>query len=311
MRDALGADDLGATGACPGQAGHRTDVRPLLRRHPPQRRIELHAGRERPGPSQRHLLSDQACARLGPVRHRRRRPHRQHAERPEEPGRRSGPSRRRSKASSPRSASSQPTSTMWRSRIRTAITSAISSCSRQSTLVVQKAEWEWKPPVGVALRKSGMKAITPDGDHDLFGDGSVMLIATHGHSPGHQNMLVRLPKTGAIMFTGDSVHTKANWDSGRVPQRNFNVPQSLEALERMRAVLKEAKARALDRPRAERGAEPQIRARLLRVSGGKSVARPSQKAARPAAARSSARRSPSTAAKAGNPNANHHRNSTW
>ena len=87
-----------------------------------------------------------------------------------------------------------------------------------------------------------MKAITPDGDHDLFGDGSVMLIATHGHSPGHQNMLVRLPKTGAIMFTGDSVHTKANWDSGRVPQRNFNVPQSLEALERMRAVLKEAKA---------------------------------------------------------------------
>jgi N-acyl homoserine lactone hydrolase len=112
----------------------------------------------------------------------------------------------------------------------------------QSTLVVQKAEWEWKPPVGPVVSQSGMKAITPDGDHDLFGDGSVMLIATHGHSPGHQNMLIRLPKTGAIMFTGDSVHTKANWDSGRVPQRNFNVPQSLEALERMRKVLKEANA---------------------------------------------------------------------
>jgi N-acyl homoserine lactone hydrolase len=112
----------------------------------------------------------------------------------------------------------------------------------QSTLVVQKAEWDWKPPVGTPISQSGMKAITPDGDHDLFGDGSVMLIATHGHSPGHQNMLIRLPKTGAIMFTGDSVHTKANWDSGRVPQRNFNVPQSLEALERMRKVLKEANA---------------------------------------------------------------------
>jgi N-acyl homoserine lactone hydrolase len=112
----------------------------------------------------------------------------------------------------------------------------------QSTLVVQKAEWDWKPPVGVPLPQSGMKAITPDGDHDLFGDGSVTVIATHGHSPGHQNLLVRLPKTGAIMFTGDSVHTKTNWDSGRVPQRNFNVPQSLQALERMRTVLKEAKA---------------------------------------------------------------------
>jgi glyoxylase-like metal-dependent hydrolase (beta-lactamase superfamily II) len=112
----------------------------------------------------------------------------------------------------------------------------------QSTLVVQKAEWDWKPPVGVPISQSGMKTITPDGDHDLFGDGSVMLIATHGHSPGHQNLLVKLPKTGAIMFTGDSVHTKANWDSGRVPERNFNVPQSLKALERMRDVLKEAKA---------------------------------------------------------------------
>jgi len=112
----------------------------------------------------------------------------------------------------------------------------------QSTLVVQKAEWEWKPPVGLALPQFGLKAVTPDGDHDLFGDGSVMLIATHGHSPGHQNMLTRLPKTGAIMFTGDSVHTKTNWDGGRVPPRNFNVPQSLEALKRMRAVLKENNA---------------------------------------------------------------------
>ena len=112
----------------------------------------------------------------------------------------------------------------------------------QATLVVQKPEFEWKPPVVVSPFKPGMKAITPEGDHDLFGDGSIVMIATYGHSPGHQNLLVRLPNTGAVLLTGDSVHTKANWDSGRVPQRNFNVPQSLAALERMRAVLKEAKA---------------------------------------------------------------------
>jgi glyoxylase-like metal-dependent hydrolase (beta-lactamase superfamily II) len=112
----------------------------------------------------------------------------------------------------------------------------------QSTFVVQKPEFEWKPPVGVNPLKPGMQAITPEGDHDLFGDGSVMLIATYGHSPGHQNLLVRLPKTGAVMLTGDSVHTRTNWDSNRVPERNFNVPQSLEALKRMRAVLKEASA---------------------------------------------------------------------
>ena len=145
------------------------------------------------------------------------------------------------KANSPSSASSRPISTMWRCRIRTETTSAISSCFRSRP-------WSCRRLSTSGNRRSDrrsqpeMKAITPDGDHDLFGDGSVVLIATHGHSPGHQNLLVRLPKTGAVMLTGDSVHTKANWDSGRVPQRNFNVPQSLEALERMRVVLKQAKA---------------------------------------------------------------------
>ena len=112
----------------------------------------------------------------------------------------------------------------------------------QSTLVVQKAEYDWKLPNGTPRFKPEMKAIKADGDYDLFGDGSVMLIATHGHSPGHQCLLVRLPKTGAVLLTGDAVHTKANWDSHRVPERNFNVPQSLAALDRMAMVLKENNA---------------------------------------------------------------------
>jgi glyoxylase-like metal-dependent hydrolase (beta-lactamase superfamily II) len=87
-----------------------------------------------------------------------------------------------------------------------------------------------------------MKAIKADGDFDLFGDGSVMLIATHGHSPGHQCLLVRSPKTGAVLLTGDAVHTKANWDNHRVPERNFNVSQSLAALDRMAMVLREYNA---------------------------------------------------------------------
>jgi glyoxylase-like metal-dependent hydrolase (beta-lactamase superfamily II) len=112
----------------------------------------------------------------------------------------------------------------------------------QSTLVVQKAEYEWNLPNGTPRFKPEMKAIKADGDYDLFGDGSVMLIATHGHSPGHQCLLVRLAKTGAVLLTGDAVHTKANWDNHRVPERNFNVSQSLAALDHMAMVLKEHKA---------------------------------------------------------------------
>ena len=111
-----------------------------------------------------------------------------------------------------------------------------------STLVVQKAEYDWKDPLGMSRFKPEQKAITPAGDHDLFGDGSVTLVSTPGHSPGHQNLLVRLAKTGAVMLTGDSVHTRANWDSKRVPERNFSVPQSLASLEKMAAVLKENNA---------------------------------------------------------------------
>jgi glyoxylase-like metal-dependent hydrolase (beta-lactamase superfamily II) len=112
----------------------------------------------------------------------------------------------------------------------------------QATLVVQKAEYDWVQPFGGPRFKPEQPAIKAEGDRDLFGDGSVVLISTPGHSPGHQCLLVRLPKTGAVLLSGDAVHTRANWDSHRVPERNFNMAQSLASLDRMAAVLKESSA---------------------------------------------------------------------
>ena len=45
-----------------------------------------------------------------------------------------------------------------------------------------------------------------EGDHDVFGDGSVMLLFTPGHTPGHQALFVNLPKTGAVILSGDLYH---------------------------------------------------------------------------------------------------------
>jgi glyoxylase-like metal-dependent hydrolase (beta-lactamase superfamily II) len=112
----------------------------------------------------------------------------------------------------------------------------------QATLLVQKAEYDWPHPLGTPRFKSGQPVVKAEGDHDVFGDGSVMLIATHGHSPGHQCLLVKLPKTGALLFSGDAVHTKANWDNRRAPVQNFNHVQSLQALDRMAEVLKQHNA---------------------------------------------------------------------
>lgn len=57
-----------------------------------------------------------------------------------------------------------------------------------------------------------------DGDYDVFGDGSVMLFYVGGHTPGHQVALVRLPKTGAVLLSGDAVHLRSNWEFRRIPR---------------------------------------------------------------------------------------------
>ena len=53
----------------------------------------------------------------------------------------------------------------------------------QSMVLVQKAEYDWPSPFGQALQ-TGARAVNKlEGDHDVFGDGSVTLIATPGHTP--------------------------------------------------------------------------------------------------------------------------------
>jgi N-acyl homoserine lactone hydrolase len=59
-----------------------------------------------------------------------------------------------------------------------------------------------------------------DGDHDVFGDASVTIIATPGHTPGHQSLLVRLPGVGPVLLSGDIAHSLENFEQRRVP--NFN-----------------------------------------------------------------------------------------
>jgi N-acyl homoserine lactone hydrolase len=109
-------------------------------------------------------------------------------------------------------------------------------------LLVQKAEYEWPSPFGVGRFKSEHPATKLEGDHDVFGDGSVMLIATPGHTPGHQSLLVRLPKTGALFLSGDAVHFKSNWENRAVPSGNTDKEKTLASMQRIADVLVKEKA---------------------------------------------------------------------
>lgn len=48
-------------------------------------------------------------------------------------------------------------------------------------------------------------------DKDVFGDGSVVILRTPGHTPGHQALLVRLQEKGPVVLVGDAAHFHENY----------------------------------------------------------------------------------------------------
>ena len=112
----------------------------------------------------------------------------------------------------------------------------------QAMLLVQKVEYEWPSPLGVGRFKPEHPVTKLEGDYDVFGDGSVTIIATPGHTPGHQSLLVKLPKTGAIVLSGDAVHFKDNWDNRRVPSINTDKDKTAASMQRIADMLAKEKA---------------------------------------------------------------------
>ena len=88
----------------------------------------------------------------------------------------------------------------------------------------------------------GAKAVKLNGDHDVFGDGSVLIKPAPGHTPGHQVLVVRLPKTGPVMLSGDMVHLVYSWDNRVVPSFNFDIAQSGRTIDAMKAYVEKTGA---------------------------------------------------------------------
>lgn len=112
----------------------------------------------------------------------------------------------------------------------------------QAMLYVQKAEYEWPGVNNEPRFKPSHPVELLSGDKDVFGDGSLTILSTPGHTPGHQSLLVKLPKTGAVVLSGDAVHFKDNWDNRRVPSMNANKEMSAASMQKIADTLTKERA---------------------------------------------------------------------
>jgi len=82
-------------------------------------------------------------------------------------------------------------------------------------------------------------------DKDVFGDGSVIILRTPGHTPGHQSLLVKLAQMGPVIITGDAVHFRENWDSDGVPAFNYDRAQTVASVERLKKIAANLNAKVI------------------------------------------------------------------
>ena len=73
-----------------------------------------------------------------------------------------------------------------------------------------------------------------EGDLDLFGDGTIRLLETPGHSAGHMSLLLELAETGPVLLTADAADNRAQWEGCQHPRALFSRAEANSSLERLR-----------------------------------------------------------------------------
>jgi N-acyl homoserine lactone hydrolase len=84
--------------------------------------------------------------------------------------------------------------------------------------------------------------ILPNTDYDVFGDGTVVIKYAPGHTPGHQVLALKLPKTGPVLIAGDLWHYVAERKASQAPQGEANGSQTVASRAAMETYLKQSGA---------------------------------------------------------------------
>lgn len=79
-------------------------------------------------------------------------------------------------------------------------------------------------------------------DHNVFGDGTVVIKFTPGHTPGHQSLFLKFAKTGPVLLSGDLYHYPEERSMGIVPGFDVNPDQTRKSRAAMEEFMKKSGA---------------------------------------------------------------------
>ena len=91
------------------------------------------------------------------------------------------------------------------------------------------------------LGSSGRKELIT-GYFDVFGDGSVIMVALPGHTAGNHGLLVHLPRRGTMLLSGDALHSPEQLATHGLPPSNLSRSDSLASLDRIEGIVRDAQA---------------------------------------------------------------------
>lgn len=69
-----------------------------------------------------------------------------------------------------------------------------------------------------------------DGEHDVYGDGSVVLLPTPGHTAGHQSLWIREGGRPQMLMTSDACYTREHLEQTILPEGTYNAPQMAQSM---------------------------------------------------------------------------------
>lgn len=95
------------------------------------------------------------------------------------------------------------------------------------------------------LENAQTRLIEGDGDLDVFGDGSVVIVQTPGHTPGHTILRLQLANAGTVLLTGDMWHLAESRERRLVPSFNTDRAQTLASMDKVEELAAETNARVV------------------------------------------------------------------